>query len=111
MRILKYNNNNNPQYDSTRCQCSEALQNVKHLLLGCPLFKENRRSAGITRETTLNSLLFTPRGATILAEFIKKTGVATRRWLLQRTDGEEEEDSWGWGSLREERERDGEEVV
>jgi hypothetical protein len=52
-----------PQYDSTKCQCSEALQNVRHLLLGCPLLKESRRSAGITRETTLNSLLFTPRGA------------------------------------------------
>ena len=61
--------------------------------------------------TTLNSLLFTPKRATTLVDFIEQTGVATRRWLLKRSDDEEEEDAWGWGSLREEREIDGEEVV
>ena len=48
-----------PSYDSTQCQCSERVQNVKHLLLGCTLYQDERRHAGITRETTLHSLLFT----------------------------------------------------
>ena len=29
-----------PNYDSTRCQCSEPVQTAKHLLLGCPLYRE-----------------------------------------------------------------------
>ena len=90
-----------PSYDSTQCQCSERVQNVKHLLLGCRLYQDERRHAGITRETTLHSLLFTPRGVTALQDFIQRTGVATRQWLLQRTDGREGGDEWGWGRLRE----------
>ena len=90
--------------------CSERIQNVKHLLLGCPLYQDERLQTGITRETTLHSLLFTPKGTATLDDFTQRTGVATRKWLLQEANGKEEEDEWGWGSLREKRERDGEEV-
>ena len=93
-----------PAYDSIQCQCSERAQSVKHLLLGCRLYQDERQQAGITRETTLHSLLFTPRGTTILQDFIRMTKVATRRWLLQRADERlgGGEDEWGWGRLREE---------
>ena len=89
-----------PSYDSTQCQCSERVQSVKHLLLGCRLYQGERRQAGITRETTLHSLLFTPKGATALQNFIQMTKVATRRWLLRRADEREGEGEWGWGRLR-----------
>ena len=55
--------------------------------------------AGITRETTLHSLLFTSRGTTMLQDFIRSTKVATRRWLLQRGSEGERDDMWGWGRL------------
>ena len=38
----------------------------------------------------------------MLQDFIRTTRVATRGWLLQRTDEGEGEDEWGWGRLREE---------
>ena len=46
-----------------------------------------------------------------MIEFIQETGVATRKWLLQGARENEEEDTWGWGSLREAQERDGEETA
>ena len=63
-------------------------------------------SQPLTRETTLHSLLFTPRGVTALQDFIQRTGVATRQWLLQRTDEREGGNEWEWGRLREEPEED-----
>ena len=36
----------------------------------------------------------------MLQDFIRTTRVATRGWILQRTDEEEGEDEWGWGSVR-----------
>ena len=100
-----------PNYDSTRCLCSEPLQTTKHLLLRCPLYREERERAGIGRETTLHSLLFTPKGTGALIDFIQETKVATRRWLLQGTSENDVEDTWGWGSLQEVQEMDGEETV
>ena len=81
---------------------------VEHLLIGCPLYQDDRRKAGIARDTTLHFLLFTQRGTLIPQEFIQTTKVATRRWLLQDSGGREGEGEWGWGGLREETERDGE---
>ena len=49
---------------------------------------------------------FTPKGATVLQDFIQATGVATRGWLLQRADEREGEEERGWGRLREEPEGD-----
>ena len=100
-----------PTYDSTKCHCSEPQQTAKHLLLGCPLYKEERERAGIQRDATVQGLLFTQRGTAALIDFIQETGVATRKWLLQDARKEEEEDSWGWGSLCEAQERDGEEIL
>ena len=51
-----------PAYDSTQCQCPERAQSVKHLLLGCKRYQDERQQAGITRETTLHSP-FHPEGS------------------------------------------------
>ena len=99
-----------PNYNSTSCQCSEPRQTVKHLLLRCPIYSREREKAGIQRDQTVESLLFTPRGADILATFLQETGVGSRRWLLQGGNENQMEDCWGWGSLGEERDGDGEEL-
>lgn len=58
----------------------------------------------------MQSLLFTQKGTDILTTYIQETGVATRQWLLQGGSENQAEDCWGWGSLGEERDRDGEEL-
>ena len=97
-------------YDSTRCQCSQPVQTNQHPLLVCPLYKAERERAGIGRETTLQSLLFTPKGTAALINFIQATRVDTRRRLLQSARESDEEDTWGWGSVQEAQERDGDEM-
>ena len=102
-----------PNYVTRRCRCSEPVRTAKHLqvLLGCPLYRAERERAAIARETTIQSLLFTTKGTRALIDFIQETRVATRRWLLQSIRQNEEEDTWGWGSLQEVQERDGEEIA
>ena len=48
-----------PTYDSTTFHCSEPQETAKHLLLDCPLYKQERERAVIQRKTTLRGLLFT----------------------------------------------------
>ena len=100
-----------PIYDSIRCHCSKPQQTAKHLLLGCPFYKEESERAGIQKATILQGLLFTQRGTAAFIDFIQETGITTRKWLLQGTREEEEEDSWGWGSLQDAQERVGEEIL
>ena len=99
-----------PNYNSTRCQCSEPHQTVKHLLLGCPIYSRERERAGIQRGQTVESLLFTPRGTDILTTFLQETVVGSRRWLVQGGNENQTEDCWGWDSLGVERDGDGEEL-
>ena len=98
-------------YDATRCQCPEPVQTANQLRLGCPLYREERERAGIGRETTIQSLLFTAKGTEALIDFIQETRVATRRWLLQGIGENEDEDTWGWESLQEVQKRDGEKIA
>ena len=63
------------------------------------------------RDTTLQSLLFTPKGTGALIDFIQEARVATKRWLLQGIRENDVEDTWGSGSLQEVQEMDGEETV
>ena len=99
-----------PNYNSTRCQCSEPRQTVKHLLLGCPIYSRERERAGIQRDQTVESLLFTPRGTDILTTFLLETEVGSRRLVLQGGNKNQTEDCWECGSLGEERDADGEEL-
>ena len=88
-----------PNYSSTQRQCSARVQSVKHLLLGCRTYQNEREAAGIIRETTLHSLLFTSKGTTMLRDFVQSAKVATRRWLLQGGSEDDSDDKWGWGRL------------
>ena len=81
---------------------------MKLLLLGCRTYQNEREAAGITRETTLHSLLFTLEGTTVLQEFIKSTKFATRGWLLQGGSEGDRDYGWGWERLRESTAGDGE---
>ena len=74
---------------------------MKHLLLGCRTYQKEREAAGITRETTLHSLLFTSRGTTMLQDFVKSTKVATRGWFVQGGGEGGRDGEWGWGRLGE----------
>ena len=58
----------------------------------------------------MESLLFTLRGTDILMTFLQETGVESRRRLLLGGNETQTEDCWGWGSLGEERDGDGEEL-
>ena len=89
-----------PNYNSTRCQCSEPHQTVKHLLLGCPIYSRERERVGIQRDQTVGSLLFTPRRTDIITTFLQETGVGSRGWLLQGGHENQREDCWGWGGAR-----------
>ena len=62
-------------------------------------------------ETTLKSLLFTLKGTGALIDFIQKTRVANRRWLLQGVRENDVNDTWGWGSLQEVKEMNEEEII
>ena len=59
----------------------------------------------------MQSLLFTAKGIGALIDCIQETSVATRRWLLQGVREINKEDTWGWESLQEVQERDGEETA
>ena len=72
---------------------------MKHLLLGCRTYQNEREAAGITRETAPHSLLFTSKGTTTLQNFIKSTQVATRGWLLQGGSEGDRDGGWGGGRL------------
>ena len=76
------------------------VQSVKHLLLGCRAYQNERGAAGITRETTLHSLLFASGGTTMLRNFITPTK-ATRGWLLQGGSEGDRDDEWECGRLGE----------
>ena len=75
------------------------------------VYREERERAGITRETTIQSLLFIARVTGAMIDFIQETRVATRRWLLRGVRENDEKVTWGWGSLQEVQERDGEEIA
>ena len=90
-----------PSYNSTQCQCSERVQRVKRLLLGCRTYQSEREATGITRETTLHTPLFTPKGTTMFRDFIRSTKAATRGWLLQGGIEGDRDYEQGWGRLGE----------
>jgi hypothetical protein len=76
-----------PDYDNEICP--DCLTNQKqtpyHLLLQCPSQSENRKNTigKLNRkDQTLNSLFLTKIGQEKLILFLKKSKIATRKWLL-----------------------------
>ena len=78
-----------PNYISTQCQCSERVQSVKHLLLGCRTYQKEREK----QPESLGKQLCTP-SSPHRGDFIKSTKVATRGWLLQGGGEGDSGDKW-----------------
>lgn len=63
------------------CQCGQATQTVRHILLACPLFNDlreetlGRRSGGLRGEGSVKIILNTPKLAIQAAKFMLKTGL------------------------------------
>ena len=62
-----------------------ALQTLEHLLLYCKHYTKERKSMLNTLDIptlTLQQLFSTTKGSAALIDFLKKTEIATARWLL-----------------------------
>ena len=75
-----------PNYDSEICQFCNTRENPEHLLLNCRRYSQIRSK--IKSEKQLNQLslkiLFSSKsGLEFLFDYLKETGIATRKWLLQ----------------------------
>lgn len=77
-----------------RCRCGQR-ETAEHLLLGCREYTRERQylQQGLKdQRLTLTLILHTKEGIAHALEYIKKTGIATRKWHLTRNeDGDEEE--------------------
>jgi ribonuclease HI len=80
---------------NNKCKCGR-IETTRHLLLECPLYKEQRRALSrrvkeevAVRVLTLPLLLHTKIGIQNTLVFLKETSIGTRRWHSQR--GEEDE--------------------
>ena len=88
------------------CSCSGApAQTPVHLILRCPHYRAAR--ALMRRETPrspklrIDLLLYNNMGADAMAQYIRRTGVATRRWMLgtQTARVDTAQKRLGWGML------------
>jgi ribonuclease HI len=94
------------QIEDRGCSCNGAPpQTPAHLILRCPRYKAAR--ALMRQETSripklrIDLLLYTNMGANAMAQYIRRTGVATRQWMLgtrSPTDNTVEK-RVGWGTL------------
>ena len=76
-----------PDYDSDGCnRCNQSQkQTPYHLIMQCSAYQEERKTTIHTLQKRDQSLfyLFTSKpGQQMLLEFLRNTGIATRRWLL-----------------------------
>ncbi|KYG40008.1 hypothetical protein M433DRAFT_270524, partial [Acidomyces richmondensis BFW] len=72
---------------NNRCQCG-ARENAEHLLRYCQRLSASRTRT-IRSSKTMQDLLGTRKGVEETLAFIEATGIATRKWHLNRA-GEEE---------------------
>ncbi len=88
------------------CSCNGAPpQTPVHLILRCPHYRAAR--ALMRRETPripklrIDLLLYTNMGADAMAQYIRRTGVATRRWMLgiQTPRVDTAQKRLGWGTI------------
>jgi hypothetical protein len=74
-------------YDSDTCQVCNTRENPEHLLLHCRRYTQIRNKIKLKKQLSQLSLkiLFSSKlGQDFLFEFLKETGIATRKWLLQQ---------------------------
>lgn len=80
---------------NNKCKCGR-IETTRHLLLECPLYKEQRRALSrrvkeevAVRVLTLPLLLHTKIGIQSTLVFLKETSIGTRGWHLQRVEEDE----------------------
>ena len=78
-----------------KCSCGQK-ETPEHLLLSCRNLKEARNKLkselnGVTLNLAL--LLYTKIGILKTLEFLQTTGIATRKWHLERVEREQEEEA------------------
>jgi hypothetical protein len=73
--------------DDNRCSCG-GKETPEHLLLSCRELREQQKELreGLGCRASLRVLLHTKVGVKRTLEFLKKTRVATRKWLQERKD-------------------------
>ena len=76
-----------PEYNTEKCQTCNTKENPEHLIMHCKKYKKIRDQ--LKKEKNLNQLslkiLFSSKiGLEFLFEYIKKTDIATRKWLLNQ---------------------------
>jgi hypothetical protein len=75
-----------PEYESNNCHCHTfQSQSPDHLLFNCPNYNEERNNTinNLNRsERTIKNLFQTDNGRQKLIEYLQKTIIATRNWLL-----------------------------
>jgi ribonuclease HI len=77
---------------SNRCSCG-SKETVEHLLLSCKDLRDQRQELGRAlkgNKLSLQLLLHTKIGIEETLNFIKNTGLATRKWHLERVERERE---------------------
>ena len=84
-----------PDYSTDRCFVCDTREDSEHLILHCKatqtVRKELKQEFDI-KEFSLKNLFNTNIGQKFLFEFIEKTQVSTRNWLLQQVSLEAEEE-------------------
>ena len=76
-----------PDYDSDRCtMCrQDQRQTPYHLILQCSAYQNERKASIHTlpkKDQSLFQLFTSKTGQQVLLEYLRNTGIATRKWLL-----------------------------
>ena len=87
--------------DNDSCKCG-ARETPEHLIKSCSIYTQQQRAMKEilnVRELSLPVIFNTQKGLQALAEYVKTTGISTRKWHLERTreeadSGEESGDDW-----------------
>jgi ribonuclease HI len=78
-----------PEYNSENCIECNTRENPEHLLLHCRRYSQIRskiKSEKQLQQLSLKTLFSTKLGQDFLIEYLKQTGIATRKWLLQQKE-------------------------
>ena len=79
------------QADSELCRCG-TRETADHLLLFCPLYSASR-PACLKGSPPLSQVFRDKKNRTAILQYIRDTRIATRRWHLERREGESDEET------------------